>query len=105
MLLNQCQAPVTGLDEVSFIACSIVFRAEDFTGLVKTTTMGIATPTVDFLVGTMLSSSMGGPDGYVLVGLGDGLAEPEEGADVVAAVDPAEADPGAAAVALLTELG
>ncbi len=60
---NQCQAPVTGTDVVSLMCFSMRFRAEGFTGCVKTIEIGIATPTVVPLSGAMLSRSIGGPVG------------------------------------------
>src|SRR5690348_15110159 len=69
---NQCQAPATGLEAVTFMCFSTVARAFAATGFVKTTEIGMATPTVVPVCGVIVSSSIGGPAG--LVGLGEALA-------------------------------
>src|SRR5690242_9246734 len=72
VLLNQCQAPVTGVDVVTFSARSTPARALRATGWVNFTDIGIATPTVAPFVGVIVSSSRGGPAGRV----GEGAAVP-----------------------------
>src|SRR3954453_2883826 len=60
---NQCQAPFTGTEVVRSMCFSICRRAFGFTGVVKAIEIGIATPTVVWPSGAMLSSSIGGPLG------------------------------------------
>ncbi|GAB3926209.1 hypothetical protein GCM10011575_07320 [Microlunatus endophyticus] len=85
------------MDAVSFIAFSMPLRAEVFTGSVKTTMIGIATPTEAPSDGMIESSSIAGGGGVgvgvrVGVGLGesdapalvDGSGTPEVGPPSVA---------------------
>jgi hypothetical protein len=72
-LLNQCQAPRTGAEVLTFSCCSTAARAEEATGLVKTIDIGIATPTVLPVAGVIESNWSGGPAGRVGVGLLLGL--------------------------------
>jgi hypothetical protein len=72
--LNQCHAPVTAFDVVTFRCFSTSARADWATGLEKTTEIGCATPTVPPR-GVIVSSSIGGPAGFV--GLGFAVALPE----------------------------
>src|SRR4051812_4896252 len=67
---NQCQAPATGCEALTFMCFSTVARAFAATGFVKTTEIGMATPTVVPVCGVIVSSSIGGPPAFV----GDGEA-------------------------------
>src|SRR3954452_464608 len=69
---NQCQAPATGCEALTFRCFSTVARAFAATGFVKITEIGMATPTVVPVCGVIVSSSIGGPAGFV--GDGDELA-------------------------------
>ena len=60
----QCQAPATGCEVLTFRCFSTLARALDATGLVKTTEIGMATPTVVPVCGVIVSSSIGGPAGF-----------------------------------------
>src|SRR5690242_18544499 len=66
----QCQAPTTGCEALTFMCFSTVARALAATGFVKITEIGMATPTVVPVCGVIVSSSIGGPAGFV----GDGEA-------------------------------
>jgi len=66
----QCQAPATGCEALTFMRFSTVARALVATGFVKITEIGMATPTVVPVCGVIVSSSIGGPAGFV----GDGEA-------------------------------
>src|SRR3954470_3825390 len=69
---NQCQAPATGCEALTFRCFSTVARAFAATGFVKTTEIGMATPAVAPVCGVIVSSSIGGPAGFV--GEGEALA-------------------------------
>src|SRR3954470_10127951 len=61
---NQCQAPATGCEALTFMCFSTEARAFCATGSVNTTETGMATPTVVPVCGVIVSRSIGGPLGF-----------------------------------------